>query len=41
MNHEQHEDYRNAWVAYKGLLALNIILFKLLLLGVQICLLIQ
>lgn len=41
MTHNGYEDYRNAWDSYKGLVALNLILFKLLLIWVQLCLLIH
>ena len=41
MIHRRYEDYRHAWDSYKGLVALNLILFKLLLIWVQICLLIH
>jgi hypothetical protein len=39
MNHFSYDDdYRQAWSRYKGLLGLNLILFKLLLIGVQVVL---
>jgi hypothetical protein len=38
MNHRSYDDYRQAWSRYKGLLGLNLILFKLLLIGVQVVL---
>ncbi len=38
MIHNGYDDYRNAWDFYKGLVALNLILFKLLLIWVQLCL---
>lgn len=41
MNHTDYEKYRRAWGLYKGLLALNLVLFKLLLIWVQLCLVIH
>ena len=38
MTHATHENYRHNWDLYKALLALNVLLFKLLLIWVQICL---
>lgn len=41
MTHMQYEKYRQAWNLFEGLLALNIVLFKLLLIWVQLCLVIH
>lgn len=38
MTHTNQEEYRLAWDLYKGLLGLNLVLFKLLLVWVQLCL---
>lgn len=38
MNHTRYEDYRKSWYIYKGLLGLNLILLKFLLVFVRLSL---
>jgi hypothetical protein len=41
MHHTHYDEYRKAWDLYKGLLALNVLLFKLLFIWVRLCLVIH